>query len=909
MGLMKYRHKRNFNITDEPSGKNARQSNHPIFVIQKHGASHLHYDFRLEMNGVLKSWAIPKGPSLDPSVKRLSVEVEDHPIEYASFEGVIPEKQYGAGPVMIWDRGYWSSLELSSQQAYKKGKMTIQLFGEKLQGRWHLIKIKNSTKNNWLLVKAKDKYAKTNIEILKKKPFSVISKKTLDQIKSNQNSIIHKNTPARSAHPAHSIPKRKVSPSDHPVLLKMNDYIRTFPEAHRQKIPGALKPELAYLVDKTPQGNAWLHEIKYDGYRILCFIKNGKISLVTRNGKNWTQHFPGIVADVEKLKLNNAILDGELVALDNQGNISFQELQESIKTSNIHNIYYYIFDLIYLNEFNLSKIPLINRKKLLKQIFKPVQSLQKNHSILYSEFIIGNGQEMFDFICKNGLEGMVSKKLTSPYENQRSTAWLKSKCGLRQEFVIAGFTPPQGTRKYFGALLLGVYNQKHEFIYCGKVGTGFSNNTLAQIFEKMKKYISKSTPFSDLTRVERKNNVTWLKPRLIAEISFTEFTREGILRHPSFQALRLDKKPEEVQREQAVYLHPSHGLDKQPDSSPAPHRLHSRTRSNGSQPDADDQHNIVSPKKNVLTDYRRGTQSQGNEVHLVGIELTHPDKILYPPDKITKLDLAEYYESIADKILPHLTNRPLSILRCPNRFNQTCFFQKHLNQRFSKHLHSIKITGDDKDYFYIKNIQGLIALVQLSALEIHPWGSQIDNIEKPDLITLDLDPDSSISWQQLRESTLFIRDQLDTLGLEGFLKTTGGKGLHIVIPIARKLDWKDVKSFTQLFALKMCQLQPDRFVATASKSKRAGKIFLDYLRNGRGATSVAAYSTRARLHCPISMPIAWQELKKIKSSSEVNLLNINDYLKKVKKDPWADFSACRQSLSVKVIKNIDKLLN
>ncbi len=745
-------------------------------------------------------------------------------MEYGSFEGNIPKNEYGGGLVLLWDRGHWSCT-IDPYKAYKKGHIKFNILGEKLKGEWSLIKIKNKNddtkKNHWLLIKSNDKFAKKNYDILQKQPLSVLGPTNKSTEKTRTDKLIK-------------------------ALLKIPNIIES-------QMPKVFKPQLAHLVDKTPVGDEWLHEIKFDGYRMLCFIENKKINFITRNGKDWTEALKMFFPELEKTKLKNVILDGEIVSINNKGMMSFQDLQAIFKndaTNTTNSLHYFIFDIPYCNGYDLTHVSLMERKNFLKLLFK---TFNINDTISYSDFIIGHGEETYTKACKELFEGLISKKLNGIYEQKRSHSWLKSKCSKRQEFVIGGYTKPKGNRKHFGAILIGYYNDKNQLIYSGKVGTGFSDKLLENHSKLFSKLVQTKTPFFDDSLIENKNEITWTKPKLICEIKFTEFTKEGILRHPSFVGLREDKHPEEVHKEKEIYLHPTH----------------SRFVNNES-------------------------------VVISGVKINHPDKVLYPKSGLTKGQLANYYNSISETILPFIIKRPLSILRCPDGYGTECFFQKHFDPKFSKHIYPISIPNQKKDYFYIKNEQGLLTLINLGVIELHPWGSRCDNIEKPDMIVFDLDPGPSVTWEELTESALFIRDRLKEYNLESFIKTTGGKGFHIVIPINRKLEWEDVKIIAKRFALRMEELLPERFISSMSKAKRQKKIFIDYLRNGRGSTTVAAYSTRARENASISVPIFWEELKTIKSADTYTIENISSRLKSLKQDPWKDFFNCRQSISKKL---------
>lgn len=801
--LEHYHQKRNFKRTPEPkggTGKKAHSHNH--FVVQMHAASHLHYDFRLEKDGVLLSWAVPKGPSLDPSVKRLAVHVEDHPLEYKDFEGIIPKGQYGGGTVMVWDQGEWD--EVYDGKSLHKGALTFLLKGEKLKGKWKLIQIKNDPKN-WLLIKAKDDEAcpQDKYDIIEEEPLSVLSGRSLNEIKANAMSTW---TSSKTVSRAYNLPK---------AIQKV---------IKKSKFPITVPPQLATLVDKAPTGDDWIHEMKFDGYRLLAVI-NKQTTLITRSQNDWTHKFETLASELDKLNLRGTILDGELVALDQKGLPNFQLLQNAIKTGNTKFVYY-VFDLLYYQGYNLTTLPLIERKAILEKI------LPQNHpSIRYSDHIQGNGEKVFKKAAKLGFEGIVSKHIDSPYIHKRGKNWLKIKVSQRQEFVIGGYTKPS-TDRPFGALILGIYDDNNKLQYCGRVGTGFSDSSLQELHILLQKNARKKCPFAKAPPMN--DLISWIKPTLIVEVEFKEWTSEGILRHASFKGLRADKEPIQVTKEQATHF-----------------------------------------------------------------PLTHPEKVLYPRDKITKQDISDYYFSVKKWILPYIINRPLSLLRCPGGIEGACFYQKHLPEDGKANaIHTIDIQEKLKteNYLYIKDIEGLMQLVQMGTLEIHPWGASVANIERPDYLTFDLDPADDVDYKTVVKAAFQIKDEFENLGLVTFLKTTGGKGLHIVIPIQPCYTWDEVTHFAKTFSKYLTLKYPEQFIDTMSKIKRKGKIFVDYLRNHRGSTAVAAFSTRARKGAPVSMPLAWEELTPKMRSDHFTIINSLKHLKKLSQDPWKGFFSSKQKL-------------
>ncbi len=796
MPLTSYHKKRIFSKTSEPKGKRSSVKGN-LYVIQKHAARHLHYDFRLELNGVLLSWAIPKGPCLDPSVKRLAVQVEDHPIEYGNFEGTIPKGQYGGGTVMLWDQGKWICENDDSSKAYQNGHLSFTLQGKKLHGRWHLIRFKNEDEN-WFLIKSKDKYAISinKYDITISKPNSVLSKNTLEQI----------------AHTQKKIPLKK-------------SISKLYLSAPKKPFPKVIKPQLATLVDTPPAGTKWLHEIKLDGYRIIAFKNGDDIRLISRNNKNLTKYFDHIVQELKKIPLKKVIMDGEIVVLDKNQHTNFQLLQNSIKNNAKNNMIYYVFDLLYYDKYDLTRLPLIERKKILHTLIPSSVS----PVLRYSDHIIDSGKEVFEKACKMSLEGIISKALNSPYEQKRTKTWLKIKCLKQQEFIIGGYTQPKGSRNFFGALLVGYYNDKKQLIYCGKVGIGFDEDSLKHIFELLKKHHSSQNPFNEKSPVLL--NTKWVKPTHVAEIKFSEWTKKGMLRHPSFN------------------------------------RLHDKT-------------------SDITKDNTRQS-----------IKFTNPNKKLYPEDNITKKDIYNYYDSIHTWILPYVANRPLMLVRCPNTYKK-CFYQKHFNKTMPNVIHNLTIELNHKieNYIFINDRKGLLSLVQLGVLEMHPWGSQIKDDEYPDRIILDLDPSDSITWKKIVASAKLIKKYLEKCGLKSFVKTTGGKGLHVVIPIQPEYDWSQIKNFSKTFVEWMVLRYPDLFVSVISKTKRSGKIYIDYLRNQRGSTSIAAYSTRARKGAPVSVPLDWDELTDRYDDTYYTIFTLPTRLENLKQDPWRNFYKIKQSL-------------
>lgn len=824
--LATYRQRRDFDKTPEPRGEAARKAGRS-FVVQKHAARRLHYDFRLELDGVLLSWAVPKGPSLDPSVKRLAQQTEDHPLEYGGFEGTIPAGEYGAGTVMLWDRGTWIP-EGDPRKQYREGRLTFELRGERLSGRWHLVRTARDGGKSWLLFKSKDDRAQHDGDaLLRSATTSVASRRTMEEIAAG--------VPRRAARRASARPAKK----------------RETTRTASVRIP---EPELATLVDRVPEGDDWLHEVKLDGYRILARVVDGAVTLTTRNGHDWTSRLPALRDAVSALPVRSALLDGELVALDENGVSNFQKLQNALQSPEKASLAYCAFDLLHLDGHDVRPLPLHQRKELLatllgggkrRQVRAPRRLAQRGPILRYSEHVRGRGAEFFRQACALGLEGVVSKRADAAYRSGRSRDWLKTKCTAQQEFVIGGFTEPSGARHHLGALLVGLWKDG-QLVYSGKVGTGFTERSLAELHEKLAPLERSRSPFVEVPR-EVQRGVHWVEPRLVAEIAFTEMTGAHRLRHPTFRGLREDKPAKSVRPERPASATPERAL-------PA---------------------------------------------------LTNADKVLYPDAGITKRDLADYYLTVAEHMLPHVVDRPLMLARCPNGQGKPCFFQKHLSRGRPEALRAVTIrekSGSD-EYLTLHDTAGLVALVQLGALEIHTWGSRARRVERPDLMVLDLDPDPELPWGRVVEAALLVRRLFHELDLEAYAKTTGGKGLHVCVPIAPRNDWDTVKSFTQDVAETLVRLAPDRYLATQSKAKRKGKIFVDYLRNGRGATFIAPYSTRARPGAPVAAPIAWEELERGRRPA-FDVKTVPKRLHAAEREPWPGFHTTRQGLTAAKIRSV-----
>ena len=863
MSLTEYKRKRNFRRTPEPETNGKPTPGHS-FVVQKHAASRLHYDFRLELDGTLKSWAVPKGPSLNPSVKSLAVHVEDHPLSYGNFEGTIPEGQYGGGTVMVWDRGTWDP-EGDAAKAYKNGKLSFELHGEKLSGRWSLVRMGGRAGEggkNWLLIKSDDESANKKKDVLKAEPDSVISGRGMKEIADAKDNVWQSNGKSKKAKtPAAAKPAVK------PGARGVGDFSKDVAElthAKKKPQPKEFKPQLATLGTSVPTGDQWLHEMKFDGYRLLAFFEKGKIRLVTRNGNDWTRKFPTLAKALAQLPIDSAILDGEVVSLDDEGRPNFQQLQNLLKQGKDNEIVYYLFDLPHFAGYSLTQTPLVERKGLLAMLV--AKYANDESTIRYSDHIEGQGETVLTNACKLAMEGVVSKQMESGYLQTRSPMWVKSKCTKRQEFVLCGYTKPTGSRVGFGSLLLGYYD-KGKLIYAGRVGTGFNRTSLKQILGELKKRKTDASPFASQLESSQARGVIWVKPELVGEVEFTEWTNEGLLRHPSFQGLREDKPAKQITREQAVSMK-SVPMKK---GAKANATTKQSTKRSAGKPEKDD-------------------------ATVAGVTITHPERVIYPEQGLTKQDLAEYYEAVADWILPYVAGRPLTLVRCPQGREGKCFYQKHLTDSLPDALRGVVVDKDEAEYVVLDDVSGLVSLVQMGVLEIHPWGSRAESLEKPDQIVFDLDPGPGVAWEQMIAAARAVKKRITGYKLKPFVRTSGGKGLHIVIPLKPGATWEEVKEYAKTVAHYMQHDDPDLYIATASKAKRDKKIFVDYLRNSRGATSVACYSTRARSGAPVAMPLRWEELGKLKSADQYTVENCLRRMSSLRKDPWDEFFKVRQTL-------------
>ena len=828
-GLEQYHAKRDFRKTAEPAGKVGRRKKGEaggIFVIHKHAATRLHYDLRLEHDGVLWSWAVTRGPSLDPHEKRLAVHVEDHPIDYAPFEGTIPKGEYGGGSVIVWDEGKWIP-EGDPAKAMKKGHIGFELEGHKLHGRWHLVRLKprpGEKRDNWLLIKSDDAAARPGEDILEEEPKSVRSGLTIEEVG-----------------------KGKAAKGEKPKVWHSNKPAAGKAKAGHAKRLEFIEPQLATLEKNAPSGDDWLHEVKFDGYRMQAQIAGSEVRLLTRTGLDWTEKFEGPVTDaLAKLKCRDAVIDGEVVALAGSGVSSFALLQADLSARRADRFLYYAFDLMRLDGEDLRREPLVERKQALAELLgdQPEAS-----ALRFSDHFHEPGKVMLQHVCRMGLEGVVSKRADAPYRSGRGPAWIKSKCTLRQEFVIGGYLPSDKSGRGLRSLLVG-YHEGGKLHYAGRVGTGFSGKVATDLKKRLDGLEARGSPFS--AAVPKGKGLTWVKPALVGEVEFRSWTSDRIIRHASFQGLREDKPAEEVVQEKPKQ---------------ATGKAESDARSSGGK---------AAPKPSA------GTAK-------TSIKLSHPEKLLWPDEKVSKQDLLDHYGLVWPRMEQFAVNRPLSLVRAPDGIHGQRFFQKHASPGMSDKILRMKDPTDGEEILYIKDFDGLAALVQYGVVEVHTWGCTIDELEKPDQIVFDLDPDEGVDVKAVREAALDIHKQLDELSLPNLVKTSGGKGYHVLVPLKPSADWDAVKDFAHDFARALEQAAPDRYTATLSKKARTGKIFVDYLRNGRGSTTVAPYSSRAKKGATISMPVTWPELEKGLPPNAFPLGDETTLAQLKKADPWADF--------------------
>ncbi|MGE5385472.1 MAG: DNA ligase D [Betaproteobacteria bacterium] len=812
--LATYKQKRDFGITPEPADAEPEARAALSFVIQKHAARRLHYDFRLELDGTLKSWAVPKGPSFDPTQKRMAVHVEDHPLSYASFEGVIPPKQYGAGTVIVWDRGWWEPIG-DPRKAYREGHMKFRLHGEKLNGAWALVRMRNDPEErqeHWLLIKERDESARPEAE------YSVVEALPDSVLKS---------------------PLKPAGGSTLPAGAK------------KAALPDQLAPQLATLVERVPGSDQWSYELKFDGYRILARIDGNEVRLITRNGNDWTAKLPELAAAVAELKLDSAWLDGEIVVLDAEGKPDFGALQNAFGDERTAAVRYFVFDLPFHGGYDLRPVPLAERRKRLESLLR-----QAPERIRFSADFEASGHDILQNACRLKLEGIIGKRVDRPYISGRSNDWIKLKCTQRQEFVIVGYSDPQGSRVGFGALLLAVHDEAGRLRYAGRVGAGFDDTNLAALKKKLAVLAVDRTPLFEPPKEARGH---WVKPQLVAEVSFAGWTKEGVLRHSVFHGLRDDKPVSVIIREAP--------------SEPSNEKTNP-------------------PVKPAATKSRQSAAPT-----IAGLRITHPERVIDTSTGLTKLGLATYYQAAAKHMLPHLARRPVAVIRAPDGIGGELFFQKHGEAAIpgAKQLDPAFDPGHPP-LLEIASVEALIGAVQMNVIEFHTWNATTRHIEKPDRVTFDLDPGEGVPWTTMQDAAQLVHAFLDELGLKSFLKTSGGKGLHVVVPLTPREEWDAVKDFSKAVTEHLATVLPGRFSAKSGPRNRVGKIFVDYLRNGRGATTVAAFSARARPGMGVSIPCAWDELPTLTGGAHWTVATAEERLTSAD-DPWADYAKTKQTLT------------
>ncbi|MBB3285319.1 MULTISPECIES: DNA ligase D [unclassified Rhizobium] len=844
MVLETYNRKRDFTKTTEPKGRanqEKRRASGDSFVIQKHDARRLHYDFRLELDGVLKSWAVTKGPSLVPGEKRLAVQTEDHPLEYGDFEGTIPKGEYGGGTVLVWDKGSWTPLG-DPHKGLNKGHLEFELHGKKLGGRWHLIRMAGKPREkreNWLLIKGEDDAARPEgaPDILEERPESAKTGRVIHDVEGEKPGWSSK-TGKIDRSRANGATREKPHKAEPEADAKAIDP-SSLKGARKAHLPTFIEPALATLVAKPPSGARWLHEIKFDGYRLEVRIEAGRIKLLTRSGLDWTGKFgKEIIAAFKDLPVGTAIIDGELVVEPTAGASDFSALQADLSEGRSDRFVFYAFDLLHLDGYDLVSCPLVSRKELLRTIISSETGMLR-----FSSHFDENGDLLLSHACRLSLEGIVSKIANDPYRPGRGKTWVKSKCSSRQEFVIGGWVPSTTSRKAIGSLVLGVY-EDGKLEHVGRVGTGYTHIVAEQLFKTLGRLKAEQNPFATKLTAEENRGVRFVRPELVAEVEFRAWTADGHLRHASFRGLREDKNPLEIVRE--------------------------------------------TPKTATGASAEKPARSS--------VSLTHGDRLYWPDEGVTKAGLADYYTQVWRYMGPYVVGRPLALVRCPNGISGQHFFQKHAWKGMNRNIALAKDPQDEEPYVSINDLNGLIGLVQAAVLEVHPWGSMVGQWEKPDMIIMDLDPGPGVDWTEVIAAAEETGERLKQAGLVPFIKTSGGKGLHIVCPLVAKAEWPAVKAFTKGIADAMAADSPGRYVSTITKSKRRGKILIDYLRNQRGSTAVAPYSTRARPGAAVSMPLSWDELSPAIGPDYFTVLNVPTRLAALRSDPWADFRAAAEPL-------------
>jgi bifunctional non-homologous end joining protein LigD len=851
-GLKTYQAKRKFGVTAEPKGKVARRQRH-AFVIQKHAARRLHYDLRLELDGVMKSWAVTRGPSLVSGEKRLAVQVEDHPIDYNKFEGTIPKGEYGGGTVMVWDRGSWQPQE-DPHKGLRKGHLSFTLDGEKLHGLWHLVRMhrrRGERRDNWLLIKAHDEAAREAgaKDILEQKSRSVVSGRSMDEIAKGAPKKTAKETASKKAEKRAQATAAAILRRTKKFMSAKDKTPKDNSPARHAALPAFVAPCLATLADKAPQSDNWIHEIKFDGYRLQARLDNGKVKLLTRRGLDWTRKFPAIAEAIATLPAKAALIDGELVVEGDDGVSSFSLLQQDLKDGRHDRMVLYAFDLLHLDGSDLKPQPLHARKQALARL---LAKARQGGPLRLSESLTEPGPTLLKHACRMGLEGIVSKLADAAYHSGRGRDWIKTKCSDRQELVVAGFAPSSADAHAVGALVLGYYDGG-KLRYAGRTGTGFSHTSARELYRKLKALKRATSALRPVPKEERGARAPiWVSPELVAEVDFHGWTHGDRVRQASFQGLREDKPATQVVRE------------------------------------------VKAMAAKAQAPVKRSPPARNAKAIVGGVTLSHPDRVYWQDAGVSKRDLAEFYAQIWQWMRPHVVGRPIALLRCPEGAAGQCFFQKHATAGIAtEHLHLIPEKGDK--IISIDDLAGLISLVQAGVLEIHSRGTTADDRERADRLVFDLDPGPGTGWKDVVAAAREVRERLARLKLKSFVKTSGGKGLHVVLPV-KPTPWDKAKDFCHAVAASMAADDPDRYVASAAKSKRNKRIFIDYLRNSREATAVAPYSTRARPGAPVSVPVEWSELGALKSAGQYTVLNLPARLGRLRKDPWTNIGRLKQAL-------------
>jgi bifunctional non-homologous end joining protein LigD len=820
--LSTYQKKRDFSKTPEPAGRAARGDGN-LFVVHKHHATADHYDLRLQVGGVLKSWAVPKGPSLNPADKRLAVQTEDHPLEYADFEGVIPEDQYGGGPMILWDRGTWAPME-DVGKSLEAGAFKFRLAGEKLNGGWMLARLKpkpgDKGKVNWLFFKERDLAADTKTDILTARPESVKSGLTIEELleQSKTNAAPARQAKAKSATPAR------------PVALKPEK----LPGAKKAMLPDRIEPQLASPATEPPSGNDWVHEIKFDGYRTLARVQNGAVRLITRSGLDWTHRYGDLADAFGQLPCKEAMIDGEIVVTDEKGVARFELLQDALAADPSGRLVFFAFDLIHLDGFDLTKAPLVARKELLASLLAGQSS---NFAIHFSDHVQGGGQAMFDRASELGLEGIVSKKPNAAYQKGRSPNWIKVKAPKSGEFPIAGYTTSAAAE---GLAALGLAQWvEGELRYAGKVGTGFDSATARALLKRLEPLAAGGEKLDGMAK-----GMVPVRPVLTAKVHYSNLTGEGFVRHAVFKGLREAE------------------LSARPETQPA---------------------------KRLIS-----------EADLATIWVTNPTRRIFGKTGATKLDIAVYYAHVGNYMLPHILGRPVSLVRCPTGRPQDCFFQRHAFSGMPASVSTVETEnseGERQAYIAVDDAKGYLALAQYGVVEFHAWGSLAAKVDKPDRLVFDLDPGEGIAWREVVEAAVHVKGELQRLKLVPFVKTSGGRGIHVVVPVVPKLNWKQVHKACADIAGRIAAANPGTFTTVMGKSNRKRRIFIDFHRNARSSTSAAAYSLRARPGLPASTPLSWVDLESIDAPEDLNYSSLPGLLA-VSGDPWVDINGSAKSLTV-----------